>query len=115
TSVFEPGWITSHNVHQHEAGGFDAVVRVIPEGGQITSDGSSMMVSSANSVLLLARIDYLKTNDAANLSRLRQSLAGVSKTYDELLKPHAAELSKRFNRGDAVEPGASAGTGEKKK
>ncbi|MBC8097647.1 MAG: glycoside hydrolase N-terminal domain-containing protein, partial [Akkermansiaceae bacterium] len=33
TSVFEPGWITSHNVHQHEAGGFDAVVRVIPEGG----------------------------------------------------------------------------------
>ncbi len=49
-------WITCHNVYVKGKGGYDGAIRVINEGGTRTSDGTSVTITGADSVTLLARI-----------------------------------------------------------
>ncbi len=57
----ENGWITYHNVYQHGKGGYDAVLRVVPRGGKMESDGEAIQIAEADEVLVLARIVPWKT------------------------------------------------------
>jgi hypothetical protein len=57
----ENGWVTYHNVYQHGKGGYDAVLRVVPRGGEIDSEGEAIQIAGADEVLVLMRIVPWKT------------------------------------------------------
>jgi len=114
----EPGWITAHNTYVKGKGGYDSVLRVVNRGGHITSDGQKVVVTEADEVLVLGRIEPwttplpdseawayspknpefargVKTNHIADL---RNALASLPADYANLFKSHAKAHGDIFNR-----------------
>ena len=76
---------------------FQAVLRVINEGGKVTASGSELAVESANAVtlLLVASTDYRGDDPAAACERY---LVRAAKPYATLKAAHLADHEKLFRR-----------------
>jgi hypothetical protein len=91
----EKDWIAYHNAYTNSPGGYDNVVRVVARGGRTESDGKKIVVTGADELLLLARVVWHENRRDDSVEAVKSSLAA---DYAALLKPHAAEHGRIFNR-----------------
>ncbi len=91
-------WITYHNAYVQSPGGYDNVIRVITRGGRARSDGKKIVISDADEVLLLARIEWYDKLKQGSVEVLKNDLLALPPDYRTLLRPHAAEHGEVFNR-----------------
>ena len=55
------GWISTHNTYRKGKGGFDILMRVIPQGGTMTPSASGIIIEKADTLLLLMHVQQWKT------------------------------------------------------
>jgi len=91
-------WITYHNTYALSKGGYDNVTRVITKGGHAKSDGKKIVISDADEVLLLTRIEWYEKCKEGSVEALKKSLLDLPQDYHALLQPHVAEHGEIFNR-----------------
>jgi len=91
-------WITYRNAYVNSKGGYDSVLRAIAKGGRAKTDGGKIVISEAEEVLLLTKIQWHAKRRAGSVEELKRSLGGVPADYDSLLRPHAAAHGRIFNR-----------------
>lgn len=82
---------------------FDARIKIVPEGGALTSTGKELKVTKANSVMLYISIatNFVDYNDVSADAHKRAAdymAKATSKTYDELVSRHSDFYQKYFNR-----------------
>ena len=90
--------IACHNVYVKGKGGYDGAVRVVPRGGTVESDGSSIRIAGADEVLVLLRIEPFTKLAASSPDRVRKALGELPADYAALLAPHAQAHGEIFNR-----------------
>lgn len=91
-------WISYHNSYRYSQGGYDNVVRVLVRGGHSESDGHKIIVSDADEVLLLTRIEWYGMLKEGSVQAMKESLSALPADYQLLLKPHVAEHKEIFDR-----------------
>jgi len=91
-------WITYHNAYAISQGGYDNVVRAITKGGHAKSDGKKIVISDADEVLLLVKIQWYDKCKEGSVQALKNDLLALPQDYQALLRPHAAEHGEIFNR-----------------
>ena len=94
----EKDWITYRNAYTNSPGGYDNVIRVMTKGGHAASDGKQIIISDANEVLLLTGIEWQAKRKEGFAQALKDRLHALPQDYQTLLRPHAAEHGKIFNR-----------------
>ncbi|WP_339884911.1 glycoside hydrolase family 95 protein [Polaribacter vadi] len=82
---------------------FDARVKIIPEGGQVTSTENELIVSKANSVVLYISIatNFVNYKDVSADAHKRAAdyiAKAEKKKYDDLVKNHSTIYQKYFKR-----------------
>ncbi|MEI7947530.1 MAG: glycoside hydrolase N-terminal domain-containing protein [bacterium] len=55
------GWISTHNTYRKGKGGFDILMRVIPQGGTITPSANGVKIENADTLLLLMHVKQWRT------------------------------------------------------
>jgi hypothetical protein len=98
TLTVDNGWISYHNAYVHSPGGYDNVLRVVTKGGRVESDGERIVVTGADELLLLARVEWYAKHEDGSAEAVKSSLAALAGDYQKLLIPHAAEHGEIFNR-----------------
>lgn len=78
--------------------GYAAVVRVVRRGGSARVEGEKLIISGAQSVLLLTRIQWFRDFSAEQVDALAASLAEVEADYDALLARHRPRQQEMMNR-----------------
>ncbi|TMV44731.1 glycoside hydrolase family 95 protein [Paenibacillus mesophilus] len=68
---------------------FGAVLRIIPNGGQVVCSGGKAAISGTDRVLLLIQV-FMRGDRAKDWPRLAQRLGSVAFSYEELLERHAS-------------------------
>jgi alpha-L-fucosidase 2 len=91
-------WISYHNSYRYSQGGYDNVVRVLVKGGHSECDGHKIIVSDADEVLLLTRVEWYGTLKEGSVQAMKESLSHLPADYQLLLKPHVAEHKEIFDR-----------------
>lgn len=82
---------------------FDARIKIVPEGGAITSTVKELKVTKANSVMLYISIatnfvDYNNVSADAHKRAADFMVKATTKTFDELVSHHSDFHQKYFNR-----------------
>ncbi|WP_276166038.1 glycoside hydrolase family 95 protein [Zobellia alginiliquefaciens] len=82
---------------------FDARIKIVPEGGALTSTGKELKVTKANSVMLYISIatnfvDYDDVSADAHKRAADYMVKATSKTFDELVSRNSDFYQKYFNR-----------------
>jgi len=100
-------WITFHNAYVNGKGGYDVVIRVVPKGGRVETGGGKIILSHADEVLVLMKIEPFGTpfaggrfegSEFSSVEHLQDALRRLPANYDTLLQPHAKEHGALFNR-----------------
>lgn len=94
----EKEWIAYRNAYTHSPGGYDNVVRVIAKGGRAESNGTSIVISDAEEVLLLTGIEWHAKRTEGSAQVLKERLKALPQDYQALLRPHAAQHGEIFGR-----------------
>ncbi|MDP0500830.1 MAG: glycoside hydrolase family 88 protein [Verrucomicrobiota bacterium JB022] len=91
--------------NEHEGMAFAARVKVLAEGGKVTTEGDTLTVSKANAVTILlsgdtnfTHFDELSTDPVAETAKVIEAAAG--KSYDALARRHAEDYEPLFDRVD---------------
>ncbi|MFA6174219.1 MAG: glycoside hydrolase N-terminal domain-containing protein, partial [Kiritimatiellales bacterium] len=99
-------WITFHNAYVNGKGGYDVVIRVVPKGGRVETEGGKIIFSQADEVLVLMKIEPFGTpfaggregSESSSVEHLKDTLRRLPTNYSALLQPHAKEHGALFNR-----------------
>ncbi|SEE51779.1 glycosyl hydrolase family 95 catalytic domain-containing protein [Jiangella alba] len=84
--------------HPNSARAFQAVTRVVSDGGTVTVDGTTLRVSDASSVLLLTASDRYFDLAALDGGGLRTRLSGMDETYSQLRDRHVSIHQRIYDR-----------------
>ncbi len=87
--------------------GAAAAARVIPMGGKLKTEGSSIHISGADQVLVLIDVDVFDAWPAAGAHALKSGLDSIQADYETLLAQHTAVHGEMFRR-TRLELGAEA-------
>lgn len=94
----ENQWITYHNVYKESPGGYDNVTRLITKGGTVRSDSGRMVISGAEEVLLVTKVERYEKLREGSVEAMKESLLAMPQDYQTLLRPHVAMHGEIFNR-----------------
>lgn len=78
--------------------GYEGVARVVQKGGTASVEGKEIVITGADEVVVLVRIDLSKDYSQPLIPKLRQGLASVSTDFEALLKRHAKVHGEMFSR-----------------
>jgi hypothetical protein len=78
--------------------GYEGVARVITPNGTSRTEGNKIIITGADDVVVLIRIELTKDFANSGIGELKKSLAQISDDYDTLLKRHAKIHGEIFNR-----------------
>jgi hypothetical protein len=90
-SSFKQGWPGSLQ-------GYEGAARVITKNGTTKIEDNKIIISGADEVLVLIRIELTKDFANSGIGKLKNSLAQIPDNYDTLLKRHAKVHGEIFNR-----------------
>ena len=93
--------------------GYAGVTRVVRNGGSAKTDGSTLVIENASSVMLLTRIEYFPDYSDEKAEALRQAVEQITPDYAALLERHRKVQSEMLGRvtvdfGGASQYGMSA-------
>jgi alpha-L-fucosidase 2 len=114
------GWLSAHTVYAKGKGGYDSLLRVTGEGGQIQGQDEAVRVSEADRVLVIMQVrtwkkplppelseawayspehpDFEPGHATNLLADMQQDMEQISTSYNELLSPHATVHGELFRR-----------------
>ena len=90
-SSFKQGWPGSLQ-------GYEGIARVIIKNGTTKSENNKIIVSGADEVLVLVRIELTKDFAKSGIENLKREISRITTNYDALLKRHAKVHGEIFNR-----------------
>lgn len=76
----------------------EGVGRVIAPGGEVSTQGSAMVIKGADQVLVFLGIEPIYDPDRAQIEPLKKTLGGLPADYARLIERHAAIHGGLFNR-----------------
>jgi len=116
----ENGWLAAHTVYSQGKGGYDSLLRVTSENGQIVGKNGMVRVIGADQIQVLIQVDTWKTplpkaqseawaystqhpdfapgHKRHLMADMKQELQRVSASYESLLVAHAQQHGELFNR-----------------
>jgi hypothetical protein len=116
----EAGWIAAHNTYIKGKGGYDSLIRVVPEGGRMSRQQHRLSVVGADRILLIMQVkpwkaplpkeqgeawayspdhpDYRRYPVTNRLPEMRAKLAGLPADYGRLFAPHAQAHGALYHR-----------------
>ncbi len=78
--------------------GYEGIARVIAKNGTSRTEGNKVIVTDADEVLLLIRIELTKNFAKSGIEELKNELVKITANYDALLKQHTKVHGEIFNR-----------------
>jgi hypothetical protein len=87
--------------------GYAGVTRVVRDGGSARTDGNTLVVEIASSVMLLTRIEHFPDYSEEQVEALRQAVEGLNPDYPALLERARKVQSEMLNRVTVDFGGAS--------
>lgn len=93
-----PGWIGFHNLYAPGNGGYDGVVRVTARGGDCKVQDGRVIVTNADEVVALMRIERFRPPQTGGANALAAALATFNAGYATLLAPHVKIHREIFDR-----------------
>jgi len=94
----EPGWLSYSCKYARSKRGYEALVRVVVEGGDRQVVDGKLQITGARSVLLLSRVNSLEDFSDSRLARTRKRLMQLDADYKTLLDAHVVQHRAIFNR-----------------
>ena len=94
----EPGWLHYHANYKVDSGGYQSAARVTLDGGEMTVNGSDLVIKNAKRVLIVSRIQPLSQGGISKQEQIKAELSNLPNSYDALLQPHARIHGERFGR-----------------
>jgi len=76
----------------------EGVAEVHVEGGRTRATADTLVISSADHILVFVAIEPIHDPDASKVREMKEAIAALPKAYDILLKKHAAIHGELFNR-----------------
>lgn len=114
------GQIKAHVTYVNGKGGYDNIVRIIPDGGEIQTSGTKVTVTGADKILVFMQVepwreplpesqsevwafspkhpDFVNGYSKNKLNEIEKHLNGLPKNYSTLFKPHAKVHGDLFSR-----------------
>ena len=86
----------------------EGVADVKLSGGSATADGSALVISGADEVLVTVDVSPLYGNDETRLEETKAALAAMPADYGTLLSRHVAIHGEMFNRSASLDLGGEA-------
>lgn len=121
--VAEKGWLAGHCVYIKGKGGYDSVIRVVVDGGKVAVADGRIVVSGADKVLMVMRVqpwesplpasqseawahspknpkfgEFGKGHKTNVVADIKSALAKLPADYDALLRPHTRIHGEMFSR-----------------
>ncbi len=78
--------------------GFEGVTRIVPTGGTVTANGSTIVVAAATRLVLLTKLDRYESSTEWDARGLHAALAAVSADYGVLRTRHVAQHAAMYDR-----------------
>ncbi|WP_197231307.1 glycosyl hydrolase family 95 catalytic domain-containing protein [Novipirellula artificiosorum] len=116
----EEGWLGTHNTYLQGKGGYDNLIRVVPQGGRMSQHADRLAIDGADRVLLIMQVKPWKTplpkqqseawayspnhpdlklpHATNRLPGMKETLAGLQPDYEKLFVPHAQAHGSLYNR-----------------
>ncbi len=93
-----PDWLSYSCKYARSKRGYEALVRVVVEGGEKQVVEGKLQITGARSVLLLSRINSLEDFSMSLMAETRSRLKRLDPNYTRLFDAHTAEHGAIFNR-----------------
>jgi len=98
----EDGFVTYSNAFTRAYPGsihkLEGVAKVIRNDGQMTEEGSSVMIEGASDVLIFIDLDVIYDPDLSKEDEMKTNMGALPSDFDILLKRHADIHGEMFNR-----------------
>ncbi|MDR8393800.1 glycoside hydrolase N-terminal domain-containing protein [Aliifodinibius sp. S!AR15-10] len=78
--------------------GYAGVVRVIPDGGEVSVDDDILVVEGVKSLMLLTKIEWFQNIDEKKVNKVINELETITRDYNELLARNEKAQALIFNR-----------------
>ena len=78
--------------------GYEGVTRVVPSGGSVSANGSTIVVAGATKLVLLTKLDRYESSTAWDSRPLHTALAALSADYSTLRARHIPAHSAMYDR-----------------
>ncbi len=78
--------------------GYEVVARVMPSGGTTTTEGDAIVITGADEVVVLLRVELLDEFSKSHLPAMQAALGGIQPDFVRLLARHAAIHGPLFKR-----------------
>ena len=114
------GQIKAHVTYVKGKGGYDNIVRIIPQGGELKNNGAGISVSGADKILVFMQVepwraplpesqsevwayspkhpDFINGYSKNKLDEIERHLIGLPDSYEELFKSHSKVHGELFSR-----------------
>lgn len=102
--------VTGHYSPDLSKGGFGGVTRVVPVGGSVRMENGNLVVTGAQSVLLLSRTESYPDYDRAKVDALAHAVDQIAPDYATLVARHRKVQAEMMDRV-SVDFGGSSQTG----
>ncbi|MCU4174278.1 glycosyl hydrolase family 95 catalytic domain-containing protein [Carboxylicivirga sp. N1Y90] len=102
TTSIEDEFIHYHcqygKAHNYSPDGYDGLLKVINDGGELTKSGNRYKVQGVTSVLIITAIEPYKGSNHEVVSNLKNKLNSIDANYTSLLDKQKASHGKLYNR-----------------
>lgn len=115
-----PPWICAHHAYRRGYGGYDNLVRIAPNGGQMSKQRNGIGVTGADSILVLMRVkpwkkampkdqseawdtspenpDFGKSDSSRGILAMKEAMARLPADYARLFESHVQVHGALYNR-----------------
>lgn len=98
----EPGWLSYRSSFTRRwkgsLQGYEGVSRIIVKGGSSVVAGDSVIITGANEVMLITRIELLKDYDNSQIEVVKKALSEINPEFTALVERHSKIHGEIFNR-----------------
>ena len=93
--TYRSGFVNAYPGSIH---GYEGVARIVLRGGASKTEGSALLITGADQVLVFVDIAMLYDFDRSRIDRMKDRLAELPVDYDVLLRRHESVHGELFNR-----------------
>ncbi len=91
-------WLIYRQSYKINNRGFEVITKVVAKGGKTIKQGSKIIVSDADEILVLTRINFLEDFQKSQVEQTKKDINSLGSNYEALLQKHANIHGEMFNR-----------------
>ncbi len=91
-------WLIYRQSYKINNRGYEVITKVVAKGGKTIKQGDKIIVSDADEILVLTRINFLEHFQKSQVEQTKKDINSLGSNYEALLQKHANIHGEMFNR-----------------